>query len=684
MAGWEHYLCILSDGSLWAWGWNDGGQLGDGTTAFRGAPVHIQPGTTWSSVCTNDHHSAGIKSDGSLWTWGWNWEGQLGDGTTTNRYAPTQIQPGTTWSSVSTGTMHTVAIRTDGTLWVWGIDAHAHNLENITTPMRTTPTQIQPGTTWLSVSAGSGYTLAIRDNNSLWVWGWNDGGQLGDGTTINRFTPVQIQPGTTWSSVSAGSIHSLGIRTDGSLWTWGRNARGQLGDGTTINRHTPTHIQPGTTWSKISAGWSMWGNTLSSHSLGIRTDGSLWAWGDNWRGQLGDGSQIDRHTPTHIQLGTTWSSVAATQQRSVGVREDGTLWGWGRNLALINVTTPTQRNWPSPPPSTFNVNVVNGTANQTTNVAIGTTVVITANTPPSGQRFANWTTTTSAGVVFANANNASTTFTMPANAVTVTANFENIPQPPLPTEFTVTAVNGTSSASTTVAGATVTITANIPPSGQRFVNWTTTSAGVVFANANSASTTFAMPNNAVTVTANFENVPPYENGQEPQPTPSPSPSPSPTPTPPPPSNGWQSPVPVSQLFPDSQNHWAAGVRNPDDTNYIGWAMANDITSGFPNGTFRPNGNVTRAQFTAFLYRIAEGGTPPVRPELEFGDMRQADWHHGYVAWAYSEDIVAGFPSNNTFRPDNQITREQLVLTLFRYVGESNVSTLISQEPINNI
>jgi len=218
----------------------------------------------------------------------------------------------------------------------------------------------------------------------------------------------------------------------------------------------------------------------------------------------------------------------------------------------------------------------------------------------------------------------------------------------VPMRFAVTVVNGTSSTETAVAGATVTITANTPPSGQRFVNWTTTSAGVVFANTSSSSTTFIMSANAVTVTANFEDILP--------------------------SNGWLPPLPVSELFADSQNHWAAGVRNPDDTNYIGWAMANDITTGFPNETFRPNSSVTRAQFTAFLYRIAEGGTPPVRPELGFADMRQGDWHHNYIAWAYSEDIVTGFSSNNTFRPNSPITREQLVLMLYRYTGEEGVAT----------
>jgi len=235
---------------------------------------------------------------------------------------------------------------------------------------------------------------------------------------------------------------------------------------------------------------------------------------------------------------------------------------------------------------------------------------------------------------------------------------------PPPLEFAVTVINGTSSTATATAGATVAISATTPPSGQRFLNWTTTSAGVVFADANSVSTTFVMPNQAVTVTANFENIPQQGNGQEP------SPPPPPPPPPPPHPNEWQPPVPVPELFDDSQNHWAAGVRNPDDTNYIGWAVANEITSGFTDGTFRPNDSVTRAQFTAFLYRIAVGGEPPESPELGFADMRQTQWHHDYVAWAYSEDIVTGFQANNTFRPGIEITREQLVLMLFRYAGDS--------------
>ena len=135
-----------------------------------------------------------------------------------------------------------------------------------------------------TLSAGSLHTLKIRTDGTLWAWGRNSFGQLGDGTTTDRHSPVQVQSGTTWLSVSAGSVHTLGIKTDGTLWAWGSNANGRLGDGTTTDRHTPAQVQPGTTWLSVSAG--------DSHTLGIKSDGTLWAWGSGTYGKLGIGFAI--------------------------------------------------------------------------------------------------------------------------------------------------------------------------------------------------------------------------------------------------------------------------------------------------------------------------------------------------------------------------------------------------------
>src|SRR3989338_2030534 len=147
----------------------------------------------------------------------------------------------TNWSSVSAGEHHTAAIKTDGTLWAWGYNASGRLGDGTTTTNRTAPTQIGTATTWSSVSAGYYHTTAIKTDGTLWAWGYNElYGQLGDGTTTNRTTPIQIVAETTWSSVSAGYYHTTAIKTDGTLWAWGYNASGRLGDGTTTDKTTPT------------------------------------------------------------------------------------------------------------------------------------------------------------------------------------------------------------------------------------------------------------------------------------------------------------------------------------------------------------------------------------------------------------------------------------------------------------
>ncbi len=161
--------------------------------------------------------AAGCKGP---WGWGQNNFGQVGDGTTTTRTAPVELDPG--YTVVAAGDKHTVAVRTNGTLWAWGVNGSGR-LGDGTTTDRLVPTQVGTATTWKTVSAGAAHTVALRTDGSLWAWGSNASGQLGDGTTTTRTAPVHI--GTdTWASISAGADHTVGIRTDGTLWAWGLNS----------------------------------------------------------------------------------------------------------------------------------------------------------------------------------------------------------------------------------------------------------------------------------------------------------------------------------------------------------------------------------------------------------------------------------------------------------------------------
>ena len=205
-AGYGHTVEVKSDGTLWAWGWNAYGQLGDGTTNSQVSPEHIGTASNWASVSAGALHTVALKSDGTLWAWGDNYYGELGDGTTTNQQSPEQIGTATNWASVSAGEYHTVAVKSDGTLWAWGWNAYGQ-LGDGTTNSQVSPEQIGTATNWASVAAGEYHTVALKSDGTLWAWGWNAYGQLGDNTTTDRYSPEQITSYTVTPSAGVnGSI----------------------------------------------------------------------------------------------------------------------------------------------------------------------------------------------------------------------------------------------------------------------------------------------------------------------------------------------------------------------------------------------------------------------------------------------------------------------------------------------
>jgi len=312
--------------SLWGWG---APFLGDNTSVYRSSPVQtISGGNNWKQVSCGGEHIAAIKTDGTLWLWGSGGSGQLGNNSTTNRSSPVQtISGGTNWKQVSCGESHTAAIKTDGSLWLWGNGGNGRLGDN-TIIAKTSPVQtISGGTNWKQVSCGGAHTAAIKTDGSLWLWGNGGNGRLGNNAATNRSSPVQtISGGTNWKQVACSFDHTAAIKTDGSLWLWGNGGNGQLGNNSGIARSSPVQtISGGTNWKQVSCGYM--------RTSAIKTDGTLWSWGWGTSGQLGDNTIITKSSPVQtISGGTNWKQVdcgSGGGLQTAAIKTDGSLWLWG-------------------------------------------------------------------------------------------------------------------------------------------------------------------------------------------------------------------------------------------------------------------------------------------------------------------------------------------------------------------
>lgn len=329
----ENVLAIAEDGSLWGMGANATyGQLGTGTTTALRVLTKIGTDTNWRQVSMGTDHAVATRTDGTLWAFGRNNNGQAGQGSTaTAQYtSPIQIGTETTWAWAVAGANHCVAVKTNGTLWAWGLNTSGQcGQGNTTTANYPAPTQVGTATNWSEVGdglyAGADFTLALRTTGTLWSWGSNTNGQLGIGSTTTGTTTAQIGTLNTWNRVVAGNSFAMATRTDGTLWTWGINTSGQHGNGNLTQATSPVQSLIGTDFDRIACG--------AEHVVATRTDGTLWTWGRNNLSQLGQGTLNTlqaANTPVKISDLTGWDLVAASGNGSLATRSDG-LHGWGFN-----------------------------------------------------------------------------------------------------------------------------------------------------------------------------------------------------------------------------------------------------------------------------------------------------------------------------------------------------------------
>jgi alpha-tubulin suppressor-like RCC1 family protein len=327
--GVHHSLLLRSTGRIRACGWNHWGQVGDGTTTDRLTIVDVPGLDQVIAVSAGYPHSLALRRDGTVWAWGENFYGQLGDGTRVNRTTSVPVIgiPPCVAISASFG-HHSMALADDGGVWVWGYNAegqHGNGTSDPVTGVGATPDRVSGLEGVVAIAAGSWHCTALRSDGSVWAWGDNSWGQLGDGTTTNRFTPVAVNGPGNIVAIGRGGGHSVALRDDGTVWAWGINDRGQLGDGTTGSRATPAPVA-GLADVTLLAG-------TGSGGVAVTADGLVRAWGRNDRGQIGDGTTTDRLVPVTVPGLPRVVSVDGGAHMSAAIvgQEAGTAVSWGAN-----------------------------------------------------------------------------------------------------------------------------------------------------------------------------------------------------------------------------------------------------------------------------------------------------------------------------------------------------------------
>jgi len=352
---WEEITSDPDIYDLWAWGYNSDGGLGQNARINRSSPVQVGSDQVWTfagEVPHGDVSLGAVKNDGTLWMWGYNNRGSMGNNTSTADFSsPVQI-PGTTWSQFAVmGKDKVMTTKTDGTLWMWGYNYYGTLGQNIggeDNGKVSSPTQVGTDTGWGTAvnqcALGQAQSMAVKNNGTLWGWGMNEHGQLGLGSDKNsRSSPTQIGTDATWSEVSSGNNYCMATKTDGSLWSWGINDDGQLAhnnNDTPTRLSSPKQVGTDTTWHKARC--------TSGLAFISKTDGTLWGVGSSFHGAMAN-SRTSRSSPTQIPGSWNKDHFQIGGGSVVAIKDDGTLWSWGRNYAGklgLNAPQPSEKSSP--------------------------------------------------------------------------------------------------------------------------------------------------------------------------------------------------------------------------------------------------------------------------------------------------------------------------------------------------
>ena len=327
--------CIKEDGSVLSLGGNSLGTLGDCNSVDRlTSPVNVSTlvpffgDTSATDPATiggaGTDHITLLKPDGSAWSWGLNTSGQLGNNTTNNTFLPVSVVGGHSFTKIFSCFYVTHALKSDGSAWSWGYNQYGPIGDN-SAFFRSSPVSVVGGHSFTKLCGGDLHTVGLRGDNTAWSWGYNYYGQLGDNTSADKSSPVSVVGGHVFTDIQAGAFQfTIGLRSDNTVWSWGNNSYGSLGDNTTTKKATPTSVVGGHLFTKIATG--------QTTVLALKSDGSMWAWGNNY---VGDGTAIMRSSPVSVLGNHSFVAMAGTGQNNFAIKADGSMWGWGNGSTYV-------------------------------------------------------------------------------------------------------------------------------------------------------------------------------------------------------------------------------------------------------------------------------------------------------------------------------------------------------------